>query len=453
MIRLDNYQPSAYPVEPAKPVSSIEKKPKYLPPPKLSDPSALLGGHSEVVSKTFAESYEVSAAKIHKDRAVLTGAAVMSILHKERQSKTASPKSSPKSNSPAAKAPSPSTLNPSAAIATAVVNPALSTAAASANAVKKRILGLALEPAEKDRIAEEFCYPPKLPGEVAGPKLEDGYKWANAHDPSLREALKAMVRKVERVSFHAFDIALRTTLRSFESKFKESHGESCAILVEPNKSNLWMAEVAYKYLDEEARGDYEIIRLGEKDAKKFVSYCDGKGKTELPQNVILFDDGSYSGDQMCQHVQSILDLKKKNGYAPKIFVVIPYMTTLAMKKLFDMAQSHDKVFIAETHRIPSISDSLDPRYVKQINDLYWAEEGPSGAAKRGLYYFAHKVPNLRSFPDAIARGTITPPKKTADDSALHKDKKPAISRQSAKSTPSRRDKYSIIPNVPPPYKG
>lgn len=274
---------------------------------------------------------------------------------------------------------------------------------------------------------------PLSPGEVTG--------WIRAHDKTHRPILKSLTKKINYISHKQFCFVLQKSIKSFESQFKLNAAEhSFAVLVEPNKSNQWVAELAYKELIIKPN---QIVRLGIKNADKFLLHFDRILKVDkalLPKNVVLFDDGSYSGDQICNHVKAICDVSKKANHKLQIYVVIPYLTDHARQRLLKMSRDYSNVFIAEAESIPTVKTQLTPDHIETLNKLLWSDESSTteGATTRGTYYFAHKVPNSRSFPSIIETGTIIGA---------------AAATVPANTHPKPKNKFQLIPvNITPIYK-
>lgn len=255
---------------------------------------------------------------------------------------------------------------------------------------------------------------PPHPNSVAKPLDYTAAKdWIAAHPTKYQEALRELVRNVEFIRAEQFQKQLNRTTENFKRQLVERDVKNYTILVEPKKSNQWVAELAYAHLPQ----PFNLSRLGIKDAESFRSELDKqsgptKNKEVVPKNIVLFDDGSYSGTQITDHVSAIFrelknNYKIENAKMPHIYVVIPYISKFALAKLKTSVEDlhlSDHLHVADHIEMKTVEDlSIDAK--DKIKELYWSKE-ENGNQQHGLFYFAHKVPNDMSFPGSLAKGTV-----------------------------------------------
>jgi len=200
--------------------------------------------------------------------------------------------------------------------------------------------------------------------------------WVLAHEEIFQPALTELVAKVKRIPFHAFKAELLKSIETFNQEILKEVDHTYTVLVEKGKSNLWVAEVAFPYIKGEPNA---FLKLGEKLARDFIPYLNvvsSDKALKFPRNIILFDDGSYSGKQIYGHVKAIFDqyalCKMK---MPKCFVVIPYMTEHAQSLLLDMQKrSKGHLFIAGHDIIPTIEKVVGVKNSAVLNQLFWKGE-------------------------------------------------------------------------------
>lgn len=149
--------------------------------------------------------------------------------------------------------------------------------------------------------------------------------WVQSFDEEFHPALGEMVTKVRRVSFPEFSVALGRCVLSLP---KSLNGKA-VILVSQLKSNQWVAELASTYF--KFTGTY--LSLGHDDASDYVALLSKIPVKQWPTDIVLFDDASYSGNQITRHVTAIVDTMKANGAPGTVHVAIPFITNVALAKL------------------------------------------------------------------------------------------------------------------------
>lgn len=270
--------------------------------------------------------------------------------------------------------------------------------------------------------------------------ISEADEWLKKHEEKYLPALNELLGKIERISYVSFvdqlKLSLQDTLTQLGVDSPQKYTDfldRAVVLVEHKKSNQWVAEIARRKLGFKPKKYY---RLGSKDANKFVDHINGHAgsaeKNELKNKVIvLFDDGSYSGKQMTDHVKALLKLKKKLKF-DKICVIVPYMTDHAKSGLEEtVIKTHNvgNVVIADAAKIATVAESVTPENKKLLTELWWnKEEVEEGANSKGVIWFDHKVPNDQSFIGAIEKGNVINTKKVC------------------------KQIFGILPNIVVPYK-
>ena len=268
---------------------------------------------------------------------------------------------------------------------------------------------------------------------------EQAALWVQEHQPETREALTELLREVKHIAYKTFNTQLGKSIKAARialcarlSLEKASQlTDRMIVLVENSKSNQWVAELACRYFDFKAS---EYYRLGDKDAKKFRDHLDQSSVIERKSMenkvIVLFDDGSYSGTQLTNHMVSLLQVQKELKF-DSICVIVPFMTDFAHQKLVDTAgKMIERVLIAPFATIPTVATNLDAAHIQTLNQLWWSKEDKNEKANtRGLYWFDHKIPNGMSFPETLEKGNVI-----RRDGAVVKNT------------------YKILPEVNEPYK-
>ncbi|MFA6119292.1 MAG: hypothetical protein WCT85_02825 [Parachlamydiales bacterium] len=300
------------------------------------------------------------------------------------------------------------------------------------------VKGLHLEDADLGGPKEwEFCLNPAKPNED-GLDLEQNQakQWVEAHPQGCKESLNILVEHVEHINFQKFLNALEKSIKDIKVKMdavykpatenlNNQERRKFIVLVEPKKSNQWVAELARSYFKVTPQAYY---RLGEKGAKVFIKEADNCSSEVHQKDLVLFDDASYSGQQISEHLSNILQVLKKTGSKVNVFVVVPFMTIAARECIDGVLASNKKlasrVFIAEHEKMSSISDILSDGQFKDLKRYYLGLSG-----KETVTYFSHKMPNFVSFFSGIKDGTV---------------------HNTEKITKKR---YEIIKEIISPYKG
>lgn len=265
-------------------------------------------------------------------------------------------------------------------------------------------------------------------------------EWVSRHEEKYQPALSELLEKVKRISYDNFREQLKLSLRNALGQLGVNSVPGYAafldravVLVEHKKSNQWVAEIAREKLGFKPKHNY---RLGSKDANKFVEHitehAGPKEKKDLKDKVIfLFDDESYSGKQMTDHVKALLRLKKTLQF-DKICVIVPYMTDHAKDGLMETVRKTrnvGNVVIASAAKIDTVAESVKLKNKKLLTELWWSKEATDkGANSKGVIWFDHKVPNDQSFIGSIEKGNVINTKKIC------------------------KKKFNVVPNVVVPYK-
>lgn len=219
---------------------------------------------------------------------------------------------------------------------------------------------------------------------------------------------------IRRISFPEFSQALGRCIDTLPKGLDKR----CVVLTSEHKSNQWVAEVAKAH--HQFNSNY--LSLGHEHASDFVAYLDRTPAGKCPKEIVLFDDASFSGNQMTNHVNAIKAKLLEKGVTCNIRVIVPFATRVALDRLQNIQPEGDvNISVHCDQAIPTIKEQL-PQDDFQILDTYSEEtwgvslsnpdniEQDSGIA--GVY-FDHKIPNKQSFILSIfareAMPRISPP--------------------------------------------
>ena len=227
-------------------------------------------------------------------------------------------------------------------------------------------------------------------------------KLISAYDSEYQGPISEIVARVRRISFDEFCRGLRTSIESLPRPIKDraSPGskDKVAILVSERKSNQWVAEIAKNMF--QFTGSY--LPLGQDNARDYVEkVLTPVDPRKWPQEVVLFDDASYSGTQITGHATAIADAMIQRGGKGRISIVVPFMTRVAEAKLDALRQrisAHNVDLVVADHgRIQTVRElSSEENYPKLAEIFSGQLEGDEDTGIAATY-LDHKVPNGSSF--------------------------------------------------------
>jgi hypothetical protein len=295
--------------------------------------------------------------------------------------------------------------------------------------------------------------------------------WIEAQPESMRPAFKDLIQNVERVSFDTFYDNFLHVVSYVNEKIEkgEIDGTYIVLLVEPRKSNKWLAELALPFLNILPN---DVASLGKKgkDYNSYLNQLEADHKT-FPKSLIFFDDGIYSGKQMSTFVNSVFESSNKYNEEraskglepipiPHVTVACPYMTKYGEKKILDDNKKwSDYLDLSPHQEIHTLDEVLGEKSKQVLSDSIWKsdprnedgsfkENSKSGPKSRGNIWFDHKVPNYMSFVDAIEFGVVY------DESGDIINGKFIEDEQGERIfiLDSGKQFFDMLPQYPPPYK-
>jgi len=237
-------------------------------------------------------------------------------------------------------------------------------------------------------------------------------KWVTAHPKKYQTDLESLKGKIRHITFKEFNSGLAKAAQNLKKVIGDQRFYG---LVEPGKSNQWVAELAHFKHDLKAS---KYIRLGEENAQVFKAIVKEKLKTPkgkkqakgVSYNIVLYDDGSFSGTQMYNHVSKISHLFSKHDLKYFIHVLVPYITNHARKKISQI--NTNSISLYSAGNIPTLAESFPKESaLDSVTEvLCRGEQNKEGRLMRareiGMVWWDHKVPNSKSFPDSLARGLV-----------------------------------------------
>jgi hypothetical protein len=222
-------------------------------------------------------------------------------------------------------------------------------------------------------------------------------------DPQFQKAFLSITGLIKRISFPIFKQALNAALLEVNLGPEKHH----YVLVAKGKSNEWVAGLAASQAPPKLLGQIHYLALGHEDACEFVATMGTIPSKQWPKSIILFDDASYSGNQMTRHVTKIMDkLGEDPTISRKIHIVIPYITLVALNRLKNIKKPPNiAMTISYNTVMPTLKgliENISPKNF-EILQRFYAELDVHLTDKEGhdsgisTYYFDHKIPNDQSF--------------------------------------------------------
>lgn len=267
---------------------------------------------------------------------------------------------------------------------------------------------------------------PLVPTEDLSLNAEQADRWVRRFDAPLQPLVGRLLASVRYVPYEEFLTSLRASLTEFEKSIPESAAESAYLSVfESNKSSFWITQHANQFLTKKPS---LCIEFGS-NAKNYARYLDELRTRDqrLPSHIVFFEDASYSGRQMSDYLENLLNAThfrlKKDESLPRISIICPYMTDFSLRKIYSIQEKFPELQLSifRSTKIETIAERMGPADSTQLAKLFWSKEmlGTSetgeiyysnpyaqGPHSRGNIWFQHKVPNLFSFVEPLVSGTV-----------------------------------------------
>jgi hypothetical protein len=276
---------------------------------------------------------------------------------------------------------------------------------------------------EKQRESSSLVTSPEVPR--PSPDLKRGLvnidAWIGAHPEGCREDVRTLINVIKHVRHAEFEANyLNITIEHLNQMLKQEDFEYVAP-VEAEKSNLWMFQIAKPRL---IKQPISLAPLAYPDFIKALMNKSDLKPSDFPNNLVLFDDAMYSGQQMTVFLQRVngemLRANKKlmskgiRAPYPRIILACAYVTKFSINALYKLVKEQGmkiELLILNHTNIPTISEAIEDKgVIERLTTMYWPRQkkiqNDSGAESRGVVYFDHKVADRYSFPEAVAKGEI-----------------------------------------------
>jgi hypothetical protein len=231
-------------------------------------------------------------------------------------------------------------------------------------------------------------------------------RWVQAHPQKEAQlAARAAAEAVEHISQEEFENEFKAPVRWFNQELSSmpGGGQNYWALSWTQKSNQWMLELALSQLEALPK---EVLEID--DLMNCFPTALTKHENKLPQAIVIFDDGIYSGNQLCEVIN---DLKDQFANAkvplPQIFIVCPFSLIEGSERVRSIPNA--KIKICPNREIPSLKSKIlskpGGRGLWETLLKMGLNNHPS-PDRIGSLFYDHKVPDAISFPFFITEGIV-----------------------------------------------
>jgi hypothetical protein len=241
-------------------------------------------------------------------------------------------------------------------------------------------------------LMSEF-YPAKAPSISVIKNPFSARLWVKAHTEEFREIAQKLINNIDHIRHDDFLTALENSVEDF-NEYLDSQQDKSYVIVIPGdfkKSALWVTSLAADFLKYPPS---KIIMKNDPNYEEFMEKSNSK-------NVVLFDDASYSGNQMAGYINTIGELSADS----KVHVIIPFMTNYANTFIKENVTKVD--YKISSHKImKSFSESLDDKEIKLLQEKGAEIFHSDDISNLTLTYFDHKKADDLSLVPSVDDGSF-----------------------------------------------
>lgn len=294
-----------------------------------------------------------------------------------------------------------------------------------------------------ERFSMKLSSTPQLPVRSNKIDKEKLNVWINQHPPEIRDDIRILAESIKHISTDEFFEQLNLSLESLENVLDKT--KSYVFAGSENKSNQWVTEHVLQ-IKSHSFSPVDIISLDRVALRKALR--------NQPDQIVLFDDATYSGSQLTDHFKDIVNtIVQAKCPTPSIYIVPIFNTSFAKENILKAFEEYfsadsllwlrvglkelssekkdlfkqsfvNKLHFVEGKKIETLDEVIPDRNVKErLNKIYYASNAklPSGLSaddttisglnakgleSRGCVYFDFKIPDRLSFPEYIHEGWV-----------------------------------------------
>jgi hypothetical protein len=212
--------------------------------------------------------------------------------------------------------------------------------------------------------------------------------WLSKCDINIKDIAEEFLNKTEYISINKFNEYLLKSLKEMLDYFNNNniiHLQFFNPENNINKSNYWVIKKIISFINNDDNNQKYIITINTN-----IKFFD----SNYP--IIIADDASYSGSQICNYIEDYIDIKKY-----KLFILIPFISKIAIKRI--SSYDNDIKFIEKNrYELKPLSELMIIEKINKLFDYY----GTTNITHYPIY-FNHKVADCySSFPLIYSYGII-----------------------------------------------
>jgi hypothetical protein len=198
-------------------------------------------------------------------------------------------------------------------------------------------------------------------------------KYLQSLPPEYRSTKAKLFQNVQKISYKELQAALFACVQELIQILQD---KDYAIGYAENKSQKWVAELALQFMTKTPKESFTTY-VDSVFGRSRQSHLTGKA-----DNFVVFDDSSYSGTQLCELLEILIDEIAKQADRPRnICVVVPFMSKPAKEKLIQTCNSllserlpgTKLLIITSPIKITSFADKYPPNSAAR-EELFTCEE-------------------------------------------------------------------------------
>jgi hypothetical protein len=221
-------------------------------------------------------------------------------------------------------------------------------------------------------------------------------------DENTKIGIKEVINNMVHISFNNFIKSINYCIKQFEANIKRDY-----ILFVPSgpyRSNYWCSQIVYHLLDKKPikilgiddlfYSSKETDTIEDIDKKNIINNNNFQEIYEK-YDILLCDDGIYSGQQMNSNVYRInskMNLFTKTNKKINVHIICPYISNMGLGKL----ENKDYGVVTSILYYKEIIKNVQELKYKYPNDGMF-----DTIQNKHLLYFDHKLPDIVSIPVTV----------------------------------------------------
>jgi len=222
--------------------------------------------------------------------------------------------------------------------------------------------------------------------------MERAEKWVESMLPANKKGAQAIIDNLQHVGQELFEQKLQQSVQSFNTY---NDGKDYVVFIQEGKSNKWVYELVEQNL---SHPPTEVVDdLGGQSASSRIAQA--ISSNSKIQQIVFFDDGIYSGEQMSRFVSEVKN--KLDNPDIQFVIVAPYATEYGRERVIKAAKN---VVFVDHEKMASVYDLVTDEDARSAIKRMYGYYDDDELKSRTLTYFDHKVadslstPNLQGLP-------------------------------------------------------